>query len=194
MPTVPADYTGLPAALPAPADDGACDHLVGMALPALRLPATRGGDIDLGALPDALSVLFFYPMTGRPGVALPDGWDAIPGARGCTPQNCTFRDHHAAFRAVGAGVYGVSTQPTAYQAEMAERLHLPYPVLSDAGFALTNALHLPTFEADGARLVRRLTLVVRDGIIAKLFYPVFPPDRSAEPVLDWLRAGAARLP
>ncbi len=194
-PATPADYTGLPAALPAPVDDGACDHLLGLALPALRLPATRGGEatgeVDLGALPDATSVLFFYPMTGTPGTALPDGWDAIPGARGCTPQNCTFRDHHAAFRALGAGVYGVSTQPTAYQAEMAARLHLPYPVLSDAGFALTEALRLPTFAAGGARLVRRLTLVVRAGTVVRVFYPVFPPDRSAEPVLDWLR-GAGR--
>ncbi len=181
------DYASLPTSLPVPADDGACDHLPGMTMPALRLPATRGGSVDLAALPDSTSVLFFYPMTGRPGVTLPEGWDAIPGARGCTPQTCAFRDHHEAFRSLGAGVYGVSTQSTAYQAEMAERLHLPYAVLSDAGFALVDALRLPTFEADGIRLVRRLTLVVRQGRIAHVFYPVFPPDRSAEPVLDLLR-------
>ncbi len=182
-----ADYSALPESLPAPVDDGACAHLSGLALPALALPSTSGASVDLRKLPDLVSVLFFYPMTGRPGVALPDGWDAIPGARGCTPQNCAFRDHHDEFRILKAGVYGVSTQSTAYQAEMAARLQLPYPVLSDADFALTDALRLPTFVADGVRLVRRLTLVVRDGVIAHVFYPVFPPDRSAEPVLDLLR-------
>ena len=184
-----ADYAQLPDSLPAPVDDGACAHLPGLRLPDVRLPSTRGDAVDLGRLPDPTSVLFFYPMTGRPGVALPENWDAIPGARGCTPQNCTFRDHHSAFTALGAGVYGVSTQTNAYQVEMAERLHLSYPVLSDADFAVTDALRLPTFEADGMRLVRRLTLVVRGGVIAHVFYPVFPPDRSAEPVLDWLRRG-----
>ena len=182
-----ADYSSLPKSLPAPVDDGACAHLTGLSLPDLALPSTRRDSVHLGRLPDPVSVLFFYPMTGRPGVALPDGWDAIPGARGCTPQNCAFRDTHDEFRALGAGVYGVSTQSTAYQAEMADRLHLPYPILSDADFALTDALGLPTFVADGTRLVRRLTLVVRGGVIAHVFYPVFPPDRSAEPVLDLLR-------
>ena len=127
-------------------------------------PPRSDGTADLGALPDPVSVLFFYPMTGRPGVALPEGWDEIPGARGCTPQNCVFRDLHEAFRKLGAGVYGLSTQTTAYQAEMAARLHLPYPVLSDADFALTDALRLPTFEADGMRLLRRLTLVAGKAV------------------------------
>ena len=143
--------------------------------------------VDLSSLPD-LAVVFAYPMTGQPGVALPDGWDAIPGARGCTPQNCAFRDLHAAFLAEGAAVYGLSTQTYDYQHEMAERLHLPYAVLSDAEFALTDALNLPTMQVDGMRLIRRLTLVIEAGKIIKVFYPVFPPDQSAEPVLDWLRA------
>jgi peroxiredoxin len=181
------DLAAIPADLPAPLDDGACDHLVGLAMPAIVLEATRGGPVDLAALPAGRTVLFAYPMTGKPGVALPDGWDAIPGARGCTPQNCAFRDQHAAFVGLGAGVLGLSTQTTAYQAEMAERLHLPYPVLSDVAFALTDALKLPTFEADCMRLLRRVTLVIKDGVIEHVFYPVFPPDRSAEPVLAWLR-------
>ena len=180
-------YDSLPDDLPAPRDDGACDHLVGMAMPMLRLPSTQGGSVDLGALPAGRSVLFAYPMTGRPGVDLPDGWNEIPGARGCTPQNCAFRDLHRAFTDLGTSVFALSTQTTDYQAKMAARLHLPYPVLSDADHALTDALRLPTFEADGMRLLRRLTLIVRDGIIEHVFYPVFPPDRSAEPVLEWLR-------
>jgi peroxiredoxin len=184
--SVPVDVGTLPRDLPVPVDDGACDHLVGMRLPPVTLPSTRGGAVDLGALGDGRSVIFAYPMTGRPGVALPDGWDAIPGARGCTPQNCAFRDLHQAFLDQGAAVYALSTQTTAYQSEMAERLHLPYPVLSDADFALVDALRLPTFVADGMRLIARLTLVVRSGAIEHVFYPVFPPDRSAEPVLDWL--------
>lgn len=170
-----------------PLDDGACAHLVGLTMPRVVLPATRGAPVDIAALPPGRTVLFAYPMTGQPGVALPPGWNEIPGARGCTPQNCAFRDAHAAFAALGASVFGVSTQPTAYQREMAERLHLPYPVLSDEGFALTEALGLPTFAADGMRLLRRATLVIRAGAIERVFYPVFPPDRSADEVLDWLR-------
>jgi peroxiredoxin len=184
------DLASVPVDLPAPVDDGACAHLVGMRMPHVVLDATLGAPVDLAALPAGRTVLFAYPRTGQPGVALPDGWDAIPGARGCTPQNCTFRDNHAAFTALGAGVLALSTQITAYQREMAERLHLPYPVLSDAAFALTDALRLPTFEADGMRLLRRATLVIGDGVIEHVFYPVFPPDRSAEPVLDWLRERA----
>ncbi len=181
-------YTTLPDTLPKPVDDGACDHLAGLPLPAVALPSTQGGRVALDALPAGRSVIFCYPMTGQPGVALPDGWDEIPGARGCTPQNCAIRDLHADFAALGAGVYAVSTQAPAYQRELAERLHLPYSVLSDAGYELTNALRLPTFRAgDGPRLIRRLTMVVRDGTIEHVFYPVFPPDRSAEAVLDWLR-------
>jgi peroxiredoxin len=171
------DLASVPGDLPRPLDDGGCDHLVGMAMPAITLEATRGAPLDLAALPAGRTVLFAYPMTGKPGVALPDGWDAIPGARGCTPQNSAFRDQHAAFLELGAGVLGLSTQTTAYQTEMAERLHLPYPVLSDAAFSLTDAL----------RLLRRMTLVIKDGVIEHVFYPVFPPDQSADPVLAWLR-------
>ena len=178
-------YAHLPAGLPAPLPDGACGHLTGLALPSLALPATAGPPVDLAALPGR-SVVYCYPMTGRPGVALPDGWDAIPGARGCTPQSCAFRDHHADLAALGAAVFGLSTQPTAYQREMAERLHLPFPVLSDEHLQLTAALRLPTFTAGGPPLIRRLTLVVAAGRIEHVFYPVFPPDRSAADVLAWL--------
>lgn len=182
-------YADLPDDLPEPADDGACAHLRGLRLPALALASTQGGQVSLDALPAERSVIFCYPMTGRPGVALPEGWDAIPGARGCTPQTCAFRDLHDEFAALGAGVYAVSTQAPDYQREMAERLHLPYPVLSDERCALADALRLPTFRVEnGPRLIRRLTLVVRSGLVEKVFYPVFPPDRSAEPVLDWLRS------
>lgn len=182
-----AGFTHLPDDLPEPVDDGACDHLAGLPLPAVALLSTRGGQVALDALPAGRSVIFCYPMTGQPGVALPTGWDDIPGARGCTPQTCAFRDLHADFAAIGAGIYAVSTQEPIYQREMAERLHLPYPVLSDVAYVFTDALRLPTFRAaDGPRLIRRLTMVVRDGRIEHVFYPVFPPDRSAEPVLDWL--------
>ena len=176
----------LPADLQAPVDDGGCDHLIGMTMPSIALPSTLGGTVDVGALPGR-AVVFAYPMTGRPDVALPDGWDAIPGARGCTPQNCAFRDLHDAFLKAGASVHGLSTQTPAYQREMAERLHLPYGVLSDSHFALTDALRLPSLQVDGMRLIKRLTLIIENGTITKTFYPVFPPDRSAEPVLDWLR-------
>jgi peroxiredoxin len=183
-----ADYLGLPPGLPVPEDDGAARHLTGLALPPVVLEATIGPPVDLAALPAGRAVLFAYPMTGKPGVALPDGWDDIPGARGCTPQNCSFRDSYSAFKELGACVLGLSTQPTDYQREMAERLHLPYPVLSDAAFVLTEALRLPTFEAGGVKLLRRLTLIVRDGRIEHVFYPVFPPDRSTSDVLGWLSA------
>ena len=180
------DYSSFPDDLPRPQDDGACAHLPNMRLPVLALSATRGKSVDLSALPGRTAI-FVYPMTGRPGVALPENWDAIPGARGCTPQNCAIRDTHQAFADLGVAVFALSTQPTDYQAEMAERLHLPYPVLSDADLRFAEALDLPTFVADGHRLIRRLTLVARDGTIERAFYPVFPPDRSTEPVLEWLR-------
>jgi peroxiredoxin len=180
----------LPPDLPVPQDDGAAGHLAGLAMPAITLEATSGAPVDLSKLPPGRTVLFAYPMTGRPGVDLPPGWNEIPGARGCTPQNCSFRDAHAAFATLGARVLGLSTQTRAYQLEMAERLHLPYPVLSDAAFALTNALRLPVFEAAGVRLLRRLTMVIKDGIIEHVFYPVFPPDRATDDVLEWLRARA----
>lgn len=183
-----ADFASLPPDLPAPSDDGAAAHLIGLRMPPIVLTSTLGGSVDLGRLPVGRTVIFAYPMTGRPGEALPDGWDEIPGARGCTPQNCAFRDLHEDFRVLGVSVFAVSTQPTGYQREMAERLHVPYAVLSDAAFALTDALRLPTFEVDGVRLLRRLTLVVRGGTIEHVFYPVFPPDRSAAQALDWLKA------
>ncbi len=174
-------------AIPAPQDDGAAAHLPGQSLPALALPATNGGAVDLSALP-GLTVLYIYPMTGRPGVALPDGWDAIPGARGCTPQSCAFRDHFAELR--GAGVdhlFGLSTQDGAWQGEAAERLHLPFALLSDAELRFADALSLPRFEAEGRVLLKRMSLFLRDGRIEDVIYPVFPPDRNAEWVLERLR-------
>lgn len=182
------DPNQLPEDLPLPVDDGACAHLPGMALPALRLPCTTGASVDLSSLGVGRTVIYCYPRTGRPGQALPAGWDAIPGARGCTPQSCSFRDHHAELAALGARVYGLSTQTTDYQREMVLRLHLPFAVLSDAELTLARALGLPTFAADGMRLIKRLTLIVRDGRIEAVLYPVFPPDQSAAEVIGWLRA------
>jgi peroxiredoxin len=184
------DLYRLPADLPVPVDDGAARHLPGRRLPALALASTAGRQVRLDALGAAWTVLFCYPRTGRPDEPGPPDWDAIPGARGCTPQSCSYRDHHAELRALGAQVFGVSTQTTAYQQEMAERLHLPYEVLSDAEFRLTDALALPTFEAGGMRLLKRLTLLVRDGSIEACFYPVFPPDADAQRVVGWLRERA----
>jgi len=175
-------------ALPPPVDDGAASHLPGAALPDIALPATTGPDVSLARLPGR-TVLYAYPMTGRPGVALPDGWDGIPGARGCTPQACAFRDHYAELHAAGADqVFGVSTQDTAYQQEAAARLHLPFPLLSDAALRLTTALRLPVMLVDGATLLKRMALIIEDGVIAHVFYPVFPPDQNAADVLQWLRA------
>jgi peroxiredoxin len=180
-------YEKLPSGLPVPVDDGAAAHLPGRALPALRLRATTGGEIDLGALGPGRTVLYLYPRTGVPGEPLPTGWDSIPGARGCTPEACSFRDHSADLAAAGASVVGLSAQPAAEQAEAAERLHLPFPLLSDPERSLGAALGLPTFEVDGMVLYRRITLVVRDGTIEHAFYPVFPPDGHAAEVLGWLR-------
>jgi len=157
-----------------------------MALPYLELPATDGRTYSLRALPGPRVVIYIYPMTGRPGVALPDGWDLIPGARGCTPESCGFRDHFSELAELGAGVFGLSSQDTEYQAEAAERLELPFPILSDSAFALDAALSLPTFEMNGKRLYRRLTMVVSNGDIEHVFYPIFPPDAHAAEVLAWL--------
>lgn len=182
----PPDFP-VPRDLPVPVDDGACAHLAGARMPSVALPSTSGRTVDLGKLTAPRTVVYCYPMTGVPGQPLPDGWDAIPGARGCTPQACGFRDHHRELAGLGADVFAVSTQTTGHQREMAERLHLPFEVLSDAEFALCDALRLPTFEVAGLRLIRRLTLVVRGGMIETVFYPVFPPDESAERVVRWLR-------
>jgi peroxiredoxin len=176
----------LPKDLPVPQDDGACDHLAGMTLPPIGLPSTRGRVVDLSRLAGT-AVVYIYPRTGRPDQELPTGWNAIPGARGCTPQSCAFRDHYEELQRAGAAhVYGLSTQDTAYQREAVERLHLPFELLSDAGLELAKALNLPTFEVDGMKLIRRLTLIARDGEIRKVFYPVFPPDKNAGDVLAWL--------
>lgn len=174
--------------LPAPVDDGAAAHLAGMRLPAVALPATDGRVVDLAAL-GGLVVVYAYPKTGRPGEALPDGWDAIPGARGCTPQSCAFRDHFAELRGLGVDhLFGLSTQPTDWQAEMAARTHLPFAILSDAGLRLADALRLPRFEVAGEVLLRRLTLICRDGVIEEAIYPIFPPDANAAEVVARLRA------
>jgi peroxiredoxin len=183
-----ADYSALPSDLPRPLDDGACRHLPGMRMPNLSLTSTAGRTVNVGVLPPGRTVIYCYPMTGVPGRPLPAGWDLIPGARGCTPQSCGFRDHYRELGELGAGVFGLSTQTTDYQREMAERLNLPFEVLSDADLAFARALTLPLFEVEGMQLIKRLTLLVRDGRIEHVFYPVFPPDRSAAEVIDWLRA------
>jgi peroxiredoxin len=182
------DYMSLPTDLPAPEDDGAADHLRGTRVPHIELPSTGGGDVALDELGPGRAVVYVYPMTGQPGVDLPEGWNAIPGARGCTPEACGFRDHYADLRAAGAAtVYGLSSQSTAYQAELAERLGLPFEILSDSEHELARALDLPTFTAGGQLLYKRLTLIIADGRIEHAFYPIFPPDEHAAQVLGWLR-------
>ena len=175
----------LPANLPVPVDDGACAHLTGMRLPSVLLASTAGRLVDLAVLPGR-SVVYCYPRTGRPDHDPPEGWNAIPGARGCTPQSCAFRDHRRELQALGASVFGLSTQRTDYQREAAERLHLPVELLSDAELRFATALRLPTFTVAGMTLLKRTTLIVSDGRIEQVFYPVFPPDKNAEEVLDWL--------
>jgi peroxiredoxin len=174
--------------IPAPEDDGAARHLMGMRVAPVRLAATDGEPVDLSALPGR-TVVYAYPRTGRPGEDNPDGWDMIPGARGCSPQSCAFRDHFAELKALGVEyLFGLSTQDTDYQREAAERLHLPFPLLSDAELAFATAMRLPTFETGGMTLLKRLTLVIDDGVITQVFYPVFPPDRNAGDVIEWLAA------
>jgi peroxiredoxin len=178
----------LPADLPVPRDDGACEHLTGMRLPRVSLSSTAGRSVDLSALAGR-TVVYMYPRTGRPDREVPSGWNQIPGARGCTPQSCAFRDHYQELRRAGAAqVFGLSTQDTAYQCEAAERLHLPFELLSDEKLRFARALKLPTFQVDGMTLVKRVTLILRDGVIERVFYPVFPPDRNAAEVLAWLKA------
>jgi peroxiredoxin len=182
------DPTFLPPDIPVPHDDGAAKHLAGTKLPDLALPATSGPAVNLSKL-TGRAVVYIYPRTGVPGIDAPPGWDDIPGARGCTPQSCGFRDHFAELKALGVGhVYGISTQNTAYQREVAERLHLPFPVLSDADLKLAHALKLPTFTTSGMTLLKRMALVIDDGRIVKAFYPVFPPDKNAAEVIAWLRS------
>jgi peroxiredoxin len=182
------DPTFLPPDIPVPQDDGAASHLPGKKLPDLALPATSGPAVNLSKL-KGRTVVYIYPRTGVPGVDAPPGWDDIPGARGCTPQSCGFRDHFADLKALGVShVYGISTQDTGYQREAAERLHLPFAILSDAALKLTDALKLPTFTTSGMTLLKRMALVIDDGVIVKAFYPVFPPDKNAAEVVAWLRA------
>ena len=177
----------LPPDIPIPQDDGRARHLTGSPWPDLALPATSGGAVNLSKL-TGRTVVYVYPRTGVPGVDPPPGWDQIPGARGCTPQSCGFRDHFAELKALGVShVFGLSTQDTAYQREAAERLHLPFPLLSDANLDLTLGLKLPTFETAGMTLLARMALVSEDGILVKVFYPVFPPDKNAEEVMAYLR-------
>jgi peroxiredoxin len=177
-------YT-LPEGLPVPVDDGACDHVDGMDAPALTLESSVG-PVDLAAFGAERAVLYVYPRTGRPDVAVPAEWDAIPGARGCTPESCAFRDHAEELRALGARVAGLSSQTLVEQVELSERLGILYPVIADPQLALRDALSLPTFDFEGATLYKRVTLVFEAGRVAKCFYPVFPPDRAAEEVLAWL--------
>jgi peroxiredoxin len=177
----------LPADLPIPLDDGSTNHLKGMKLPKVSLQATNGKRIDLADIKGKL-VIYCYPMTGQPNVALPDGWDQIPGARGCTPQSCSFRDHHQELQALGAQVMGLSIQTTEYQKEMANRLHLPFPVVSDVDYEFQKALNMPTFVAAGMTLLKRVTLIANDGVVEAVHYPIFPSDSDAAWVLGYLKS------
>jgi peroxiredoxin len=180
-------------AIPRPVDDGAAVHLVGMRMPSVPLRATDGTLVHLSSLA-GLVVIYAYPRTGKPAVENPDGWDLIPGARGCTPQSCAFRDHFVELKALGVGrLFGLSTQDASYQREAAERLHLPFPILSDEHLRLTAALRLPTFQTSGMTLLKRFTLVIRDAKIEHVFYPVFPPDQNAGDVIAWLAGKAEQL-
>lgn len=176
----------LPDDLPVPEDDGACAHLEGMNMPIIALAGTSDAKINLG-LEGGISVVYFYPMIGRPGSPPMVGWNEIPGARGCTPQSCSFRDHHSDLLNLGAKVYGVSSQSSADQKEAVQRLHLPFDLLSDSNFELATALSLPTFEYGSLRLIKRLTLIIKNGSIRKVFYPVFPPNENAANVIAWLQ-------
>ena len=184
------DISRLPPDLPVPVDDGACAHLTGMRVPSIALPSTNGRDVVLAALP-GWTVVYTYPRTGEDFLAPPPGWNEIPGARGCTPQTCGFRDHYQELNALGAAVFGLSTQTSSYQREMVERLHVPFEVLSDADLAMTRALRLPTFTFREMTLLKRITLFTRDGVIEHVIYPVFPPDRSAEEAVRWLEGAVS---
>jgi peroxiredoxin len=179
-------FTKLPQNLPAPLDDGASSHLLGKNLPNVVLRSTSDRQVNLSNIKGSV-VFYCYPMTAQPDVKLPDDWDLIPGARGCTPQSCSFRDHYQDLQAIDTQVYGISTQTTDVQLEAVKRLHLPFELLSDADFKLTTSLQLPTFEVGNRRLIKRLTWIVQAGKIVKVFYPVFPPDKNAEEVVQWLK-------
>jgi len=181
------NLNALPANLPRPVDDGGARHLKGMAIPDLALPSTANRQVNLSKMSSPRVVVYCYPMTGRPDRKLPEGWDDIPGARGCTPETCGFRDHHKDLAKLQTEVFGVSTQTTEYQQEMVKRLEVPFEVLSDEHFAFTKALRLPTFTVAGMTLMKRLTLIARAGRIEHVFYPVFPPDTHAEAVIGWLK-------
>jgi peroxiredoxin/hemoglobin-like flavoprotein len=181
----------LPMDLPIPLDDGACDHLIEVSLPSVALHSTQGRQIDLSVIPGYV-VLYCYPMTGQPGVPLPNGWEQIPGARGCTPQSCAFRDLHQELSEIGAQVFGLSTQSTKYQVEAANRLHLPFELLSDLDLNFAKALKLPMFKIDEKQLIKRITLIANGGKIVKVFYPVFPPDKNANEVIQWLKNSAVQ--
>ncbi|WP_394828288.1 peroxiredoxin [Pendulispora albinea] len=187
------DVSILPSNLPIPTDDGACDHLPGAPLPRVLLPSTAGGTVDLSAIART-TVLYIYPISGPTNDDLPDGWDAIPGARGCTPQACAFRDHHRELESLDASVYGLSTQSTAYQMSEIARLHLPFPLLSDELLQFATALRLPHIgvKVQGRTVLKRVTLVCGAGVIRKVFYPVFPPDKNADEVIAWLKANPSR--
>ncbi|HEX2049711.1 MAG TPA: peroxiredoxin [Actinomycetota bacterium] len=191
MDTTAHDPTILPPNLPVPVDDGAADHLPGMRVPSLALRSTRGDVVDPADLAAGRAVLYVFPATGRPGVAPPAGWDAIPGARGCTPQSCAFRDAHSEFAARGYRVAGLSVQAPEVQAEAVRRLHLPFELLADPDLEMARRMRLPTFDVEGKTYLKRLTMVLEDGAVTHVFYPVFPPDANAGEVLAWLAARAS---
>ncbi len=179
----------LPRDLPIPVDDGACNHLQGMSMPSVNLLSTRDRTVNIEEISSRDAVFFFYPMTGKPGVPLPKSWDLIPGARGCTPESCSYRDHYREFRDLGFEVFGISSQSTGDQKEFSERSKIPYEILSDSKLELAKALRLPTFTVEEVErpLIKRITLVTRRMKIEKVFYPVFPPDKNADQVLEYLR-------
>lgn len=178
-----------PQGLPVPEDDGACGHLLGARVPNVELRSTTG-ELRNFSKERGWLVLYCYPMTGRPGVPVPDGWVSIPGAAGCTPQSCSFRNNHVRFKSLGINVFGMSAQTSEDQIEAAERLHLPYELTSDSEFLFSKVLGLPTFEVLGKKLLKRVTLVIKDGVILKYFYPVFPPERNANDVFSWCEKNA----
>lgn len=182
------DYLALPGNLPVPEDDGQASHLIGMSLPEVALTSTTGDAVLLNKLPN-LSVIFIYPMTGVPGVALPQGWDDVPGARGCTPQACAYRDSYQEIRKIADAVFGLSNQVTSYQREFRDRVHLPYELLSDSEGAVRTAMNLPHFELHGKSYLKRLTMIIKSGVIKTVHYPVFPSNEDALWVLETLANG-----